>query len=48
MQLRMQDPRNWETDQIRQLLDGSAEVVCQGQNQAERYEWIEKTLGAQQ
>ena len=48
MQIRMQDPGNWNTDQIKQFLEGGQEVSFQGQNQAERYEWIQKTLVAQQ
>src|SRR5579862_6118510 len=48
MQIRMQDPGNWNTDQIKQFLEGGQEVSFQGQNQAERYEWIQKTLVTQQ
>jgi transposase InsO family protein len=44
----MQDPGNWKTDQIKQFLEGGEEIVFQGQNQAERYEWIQKTLVAQE
>jgi transposase InsO family protein len=48
MQIRMQDPGNWNTDQIKQFLEGGQEIDFQSQNQAERYEWIGKTLVAQQ
>jgi transposase InsO family protein len=44
----MQDPGNWNADQIRQFLEGSREVAFQGHDQGERYEWIQKTLVAQQ
>src|SRR5271169_5196539 len=48
MQIRMEDSGNWNTDQIRRFLEGSEGVVFQSQNQGERYEWIQKTLVAQQ
>ena len=35
-------------DQIKQFLEGGEEVAFQGQNQVERYEWIQKTLVAQE
>jgi hypothetical protein len=44
----MQDPGNWNTDQIKQFLEGGQEIYFQSQNQAEQYEWIGKTLVAQQ
>jgi transposase InsO family protein len=48
MQIQMEDPGNWNADQIRQFLEGSQEVAFQSHNQGERYAWIEKTLVAQQ
>ena len=48
MQIQMQDPGNWKTEQIKQFLEGGQEIAFQGQNQAERYEWIQNTLVAQE
>ena len=44
MQIRMQDPRQWTTQQMRQLLDGSEQVAFQGQGRKEIYAWIHAIL----
>ena len=44
MQIRMQDPGQWSTEQMRRLLEGSEELAFQGQGRKEIYAWIQVIL----
>jgi transposase InsO family protein len=44
MQIRMEYPDQWDTEQIRKFLEGSAELELQGQSQQAVYGWIRATL----
>ena len=44
MQIRMEYPDRWNTEQIRKFLEGSGELQLQGQSQKAVYAWIRATL----
>jgi transposase InsO family protein len=44
MQIRMEYPEQWNTEQIRKFLEGSAALELQGQSPQEVYAWIRTTL----
>ena len=44
MQIRMEYPAKWDTEQIRKFLEGSGELELQGQSQQAVYGWIRATL----
>jgi transposase InsO family protein len=44
MQIRMEYPDRWDTEQMRKFLEGSTELELQGQGQHEVYGWIQATL----
>jgi transposase InsO family protein len=44
MQIRMPDPREWTTEQMRRFLEGSPEVAFQGESRTQVYGWIKATL----
>lgn len=44
MQIRMEYPDKWETEQIRKFLEGSTELELEGQSREAVYAWVRSTL----
>ena len=44
----MQDPREWNTEQMRRFLENSQELALEGESRAQIYAWVKATLVQQQ
>ena len=44
MQIRMEYPDQWDTEQIRKFVDGSNGLALEGQSRQELYAWVQATL----
>src|SRR6266849_6577593 len=44
MQIRMQDPREWTTEQMRRFLEGTPTLEFQGESRTQIYGWIKALL----